>query len=324
MSIKNAAAEIQTKYGTGACVQFGTEAKVAKAAKKDVIPSGLPSLDWGVLGHGGFVRGRMAEIYGIESAGKTTLCSQIAASAQRLGIEVGFIDAEYAYDMEYAARLGVDMSKLLFAQPDYGQQGIDMAEIMLKSGIGLVIIDSVASLIPKEELDGEMTDSAMGRHPLMMSKACRKLTPIVGETNGLVIWINQIRMKVGVFMGSPEFQPGGQALKFYASYRMDMRVPERSDTHNLVAITAKKNKAYMPYKKTTLKLNFGDGFDPIYDTLVYGQMCGAVTLRGSNYYLDKDLIGAGKDKASTALKDNTKLLAAVQAAIAKQHAGTGT
>lgn len=322
MSIKSAAAEIQAKYGTGACVQFGTEAKVIKAAKKDVIPTGLPSLDWGVLGHGGFVRGRMAEIYGIESAGKTTLCSQIVASAQRLGIEAGYIDAEYAYDMEYASRLGVDMSNLLFAQPDYGQQGIDMAEIMLKSGVGLVIIDSVASLIPKEELDGEMTDSSMGRHPLMMSKACRKLTPVVGDTGGMVIWINQIRMKVGVIMGSPEFQPGGQALKFYASYRLDMRVPERTETHNIVAITAKKNKAYIPYKKTQLKLTFGDGFDPIYDTLVYAQTCGAVTLRGSNYYLDKDMIGAGKDKAAAAMKDNAKLLHAVQSAIAKQHVGS--
>lgn len=284
---------------------------------QNVISTGSLGLDL-ALGIGGLPKGRIAEIYGPESSGKTTIATHVMAEAQKKGGMVGFIDAEHAFDKEYAQNLGVNVDDLIIAQPDYGEQALEIADRMITSGaFDVVVVDSVAALVPKGELDGEMGESKMGLHARLMSQALRKLTASVSKTNTCLIFINQLREKIGVMFGSPETTTGGNALKFYASVRLDVRRSISTanvikDSHDEVVghpVTVKviKNKVAPPFRKAEFNIIFGEGIDRIGEVLDIAVEAGIVQKSGSWFSYNNDKIGQGKAQVHQLLKDNEEL-----------------
>ena len=300
--------KLEKSYGKGVVMKLGD--KIAEDI--EVIPTGSIGLDL-ALGVGGYPRGRVVEIYGPESSGKTTLTIHAIAEVQKQGGIAAFIDAEHAFDSVYASALGVDIDNLLISQPDNGEQALEIADHLISSGaVDLVVIDSVAALTPKSEIDGEMGDSKMGLHARLMSQALRKLTATISKTGCTCIFINQIRMKIGVMFGSPEPTTGGNALKFYSSVRLDIRrigsVKEGDEVMgNETRVKVVKNKVSPPFKQAEFQIMYGLGINQEGEILDYGNKLGLVEKSGAFYKLDGETIGQGKVKASMFLKENAKI-----------------
>jgi len=315
-ALGSALKEIEKTYGAGTVMTLEDGA----VADVEVISTGSISIDR-ALGVGGIPRGRMIEVYGPESSGKTTLTLQIIAQAQRAGGRAAFIDAEHALDPGYAQALGVKTSELLISQPDYGEQALEIAEKLIRSGaVDLIVIDSVAALTPKAELDASMEASQMGLHARMMSKACRMLTGVISQTQATVIFVNQIRHKIGVMFGSPEVTTGGNALKFYASVRIDIRSIGQLKTGDEIVgkrtrIKVVKNKVAAPFKQCETDIVFGKGIYRPAELLDLGIETGVVEKSGSWYALDGTRMGQGKSNACDYLVTNPEVADALEATI---------
>ncbi len=302
---------IQTKFGEGSIMKMGDSPKV----NIDVIPTGSLGLD-AALGIGGVPRGRIIEIYGPESSGKTTLSLHIVAEAQKKGGVCAFIDAEHAMDPEYAGKLGVKIEELLISQPDTGEQGLEIAESLVRSGsIDVIVIDSVAALTPKDEIEGDMGAHHVGKQARLMSQALRKLTALVARTKTVIIFINQIRMQIGVMFGNPETTTGGKALKFYSSVRMDIRrIAQIKKGEEVVGsrtrVKVVKNKVAAPFKQTEFDIIYGEGISLEGEMLALGEKMGIIKKSGASYsYLPKGdekaeiKLGRGYDATRTLLKE---------------------
>ena len=315
-SLEEALQRIEKNYGKGSIMNMDGTNKV----KVDVIPTGCLALDQ-ALGIGGVPRGRIVEIYGPESSGKTTLALHIAAEAQKQGGIVAFVDAEHALDPVYAGHLGVDLSHLYVSQPDNGEQALAIAEELAKSGsLDLIVVDSVAALTPKAEIDGEMGDSAVGMQARLMSQAMRKLTPIIAKTNTCIIFINQLREKIGVMFGNPETTTGGKALKFYASIRMDVRrvdaVKDNSGViGNRTRVKVVKNKLAPPFKQAEFDILFGTGISRMGVILDMAVQQGLVLKSGAWFSYEGEKIGQGREKPIEFLKNNPDVTDALEAKI---------
>jgi len=303
-SVDNAISQIQRQFGKGSIMRLGTQ----QTENIPVIPTGALSLDI-ALGVGGFPKGRVAEIYGPESSGKTTLALHVVAEAQKSGGTAAFIDAEHALDTNYAERLGVDVDNLLVSQPDFGEQALEIAEILIRSGgIDVIVIDSVAALVPRAEIDGNVGDSHMGLQARLMSQAMRKFTGVLNRSNTVLIFINQIRMKIGVMFGNPETTTGGNALKFYSSLRLDIRkigqIKEGQDViGNRTKVKVVKNKVAPPFKLAEFDIIYGEGISKIGDMLDLAVNIEIVDKSGSWYsYLD-ERIGQGRENAKKFLSE---------------------
>ena len=300
-----AISQIEKQFGQGSIMRMGEDSIV----KIESISTGSISLD-SALGIGGIPRGRITEIYGPESSGKTTLTLHIIAEAQKMGGYAAFIDAEHAMDPEYAKKLGVDTDNLLISQPDTGEQALDITETLVRSGaLDIIVIDSVAALVPKAELDGDMGDSHMGLHARLMSQALRKLTGSVSKSKTSVIFINQIRHKIGVMFGSPETTTGGNALKFYASVRLDIRrigqIKEGDQiVGNRTRVKVVKNKVAPPFKNTEFDIMYGEGISYEGDLLDLAVQADIVNKMGAWYSYNKEKIGQGRENSKRYLQDN--------------------
>ena len=300
-----AISQIEKQFGQGSIMRMGEDSIV----KIESISTGSISLD-AALGIGGIPRGRVTEIYGPESSGKTTLTLHIIAEAQKTGGYAAFIDAEHAMDPEYAKKLGVDTDNLLISQPDTGEQALDITETLVRSGaLDIIVIDSVAALVPKAELDGDMGDSHMGLQARLMSQALRKLTGSVSKSRTSVIFINQIRYKIGVMFGSPETTTGGNALKFYASIRLDIRrigqIKEGDQVvGNRTRVKVVKNKVAPPFKNTEFDIMYGEGISYEGDLLDLAVQADIVNKMGAWYSYNKEKIGQGRENAKRYLQDN--------------------
>ena len=300
-----AISQIEKQFGQGSIMRMGEDSIV----KIESISTGSISLD-AALGIGGIPRGRITEIYGPESSGKTTLTLHIIAEAQKMGGYAAFIDAEHAMDPEYAKKLGVDTDNLLISQPDTGEQALDITETLVRSGaLDIIVIDSVAALVPKAELDGDMGDSHMGLQARLMSQALRKLTGSVSKSRTSVIFINQIRHKIGVMFGSPETTTGGNALKFYASIRLDIRrigqIKEGDQVvGNRTRVKVVKNKVAPPFKNTEFDIMYGEGISYEGDLLDLAVQADIVNKMGAWYSYNKEKIGQGRENAKRYLQDN--------------------
>lgn len=303
-----AISQLEKQFGKGVVMELGDQ----KALKIDVIPTGVLSVD-AALGVGGFPRGRVVEVFGPESGGKTTITLQVIAQAQAAGGKAAFIDAEHALDPVYARKLGVDTDKLLISQPDYGEQALEVAEALIRSGaVDVLVVDSVAALVPKAELDGEMGDSQMGLQARLMSQAMRKLTGTVSKTKTCLIFINQIREKIGVMFGNPETTTGGRALKFYSSVRIDVRRSSLiKDGDKVIGAITKikvvKNKVAAPFREAEPDMVFGKGFSQLADLLKVAENNGIIEKSGSWYSYKGERIGQGRDNAIQFLEANTDL-----------------
>lgn len=306
--LNEALKQIEKQYGKGAVMKLGDRALV----EVDVISSGSLSID-NVLGVGGFPRGRIIEIYGTESSGKTTLALQAIAECQKGGGKCAFIDAEHAIDPKYAKALGVDVDELILSQPDSGEQALEIAEVLIKSGaIDLIVIDSVAALVPQAELDGEMGDSNIGLHARLMSKAMRKLAGSMSANNCTAIFINQLREKVGVMFGNPEVTTGGRALKFYASIRLEVRKSEAIKNGsevvgNKVNVKCAKNKVAPPFKSCTVEIYYGEGISHLSEVVSLGVELGIIDKSGSWFSYKGEKIGQGSDSVRAYLKANPEV-----------------
>lgn len=304
-SLESALAQIDRQFGKGSVMRLGSDER----APVEVIPTGSIALDV-ALGVGGLPRGRIVEIYGPESSGKTTLTLHAIASAQRAGGIAAFIDAEHALDPEYAQKLGVDIDALLVSQPDTGEQALEIADMLIRSGaIDLVVIDSVAALVPKAEIEGEMGDSHVGLQARLMSQALRKITGGLSTTKTTAIFINQLREKIGVFFGSPEVTAGGKALKFYASVRLDIRRIEtlKEGTEavgNRTRVKVVKNKMAPPFKQAEFDILYGTGISREGSLIDFGVDQGIVKKSGAWYTYDADQLGQGKENARRFLINN--------------------
>ncbi len=318
-----AISQIEKQCGKGSIMRVGDETRVAISG----ISTGAVTLD-AAIGIGGVPRGRVTEIYGPESSGKTTLALHIAASAQREGGVAAVVDAEHALDVEYAKKLGVDIDNLLVSQPDTGEEALEIAEILVRSGaVDVVIVDSVAALVPKAELEGDMGDSHMGLQARLMSQALRKLTGAINRSRTSVIFINQLRMKIGVMFGNPETTTGGKALKFYASVRLDVRrigpVKERDEiTGSRVRVKVVKNKVAPPFKQAEFDIMFNEGISHVGLLVDIGVLAGVIEKSGAWYSCGKERIGQGRENAKLYLKDNVELAAEVEAKV-KTYLGIG-
>lgn len=312
-AIENTIKSIQTKFGEGSIMMLGDAPKVDIGA----ISTGSLGLDM-ALGIGGVPRGRIIEIFGPESSGKTTLALHIVAQAQKLGGICAYIDAEHAMDPDYATKLGVKINDLLISQPDTGEQGLEITESLVRSGkIDVVVIDSVAALTPKDEIEGDMGQSHMGKQARLMSQALRKLTAIVARSKTLVIFINQIRMQIGVMFGNPETTPGGKALKFYASVRLDIRrIAQIKKGEEVVGgrtrVKVVKNKVAAPFKQTEFDIIYGEGISHEGELMALGEKLGIVKKSGASYsYVTKDgsdeKLERGYDATRQYLKANPKI-----------------
>jgi len=301
--------EIRTKFGDGMLMKLGDVQRVNVAT----VPTGSLSLDL-AMGVGGVPRGRVVEIYGPESSGKTTLALHIAANAQKAGGTSAFVDAEHALDPEYAQKIGVNIGELLVSQPNSGEQALDIVETLVQSGaVDVVVIDSVAALTPQAEIDGEMGDHHMGRQARLMSQAMRKLTPIIAQSNCVVIFINQIRMKIGVVFGNPETTTGGNALKFYSSVRLDVRRAaqiKKGDAivGNHVKVKVVKNKVAPPFRVAEFDIMYNEGISLAGDVLDVGVEYGVITKKGHSYSYEEEKLGVGREKAKTTLRTDKKIL----------------
>lgn len=297
--------QIEKQHGKGSIMRMGEYPQVSVG----VIPSGSLALDV-ALGVGGIPRGRVVEIFGPESSGKTTLAQHIVAEAQKSGGTAAFIDAEHAIDVQYAGRLGVDIDNLLVSQPDNGEQALDIAEMLVRSGaIDVVVIDSVAALVPRSEIEGEMSDQQVGVQARLMSKALRKLTALLARSHCCAIFINQIREKIGVMFGSPETTTGGRALKFYSSVRLDIRrtgsIKEKGEVvANRVKVKVVKNKVAPPFREAEFDLTFGEGISRTGEILDLGVEHGIVDKSGVWYVYKDDKLGQGRENAKTTLREN--------------------
>mgnify|MGYP001607344290 CR=1 FL=1 len=300
--------EIQEKYGDGSIMRLGEVRKV----DVDVIPTGSISLDL-ALGVGGIPRGRIIEVYGPESSGKTTLCLHIVSEAQKAGGVAAFVDAEHALDPEYAKKIGVKVDQLLISQPDTGEQALDIVESLVKSsGIDVIVIDSVAALTPRAEIEGEMDQQHMGLQARLMSHALRKLTAIVAKSNTTVIFINQLRMKIGVMFGNPETTTGGMALKFYSSVRIEIRRAAQIQAGekivgNRVKVKVVKNKVAPPFRTCEFDILYNEGISRYADVVNAGVKYGVVTKSGSWFNYGEQKLGQGIDGSRLFLKDNPKV-----------------
>ncbi len=309
-AINEAIASIKTKFGDEAITTLGSRPKVGV----DAIPTGSIGLDW-ALGIGGVPRGRIIEIFGPESSGKTTLSLHIIAEAQKKGGICAFIDAEHALDPEYAKRLGVKTDDLLVSQPDTGEQSLEITESLVRSGkIDVVVVDSVAALTPKDEIEGEMGQQQMGKQARLMSQALRKLTAITSKSKTLIIFINQIRMQIGVMFGNPETTTGGKALKFYTSVRLDIRrIAQIKKGEEVVGgrvrVKVVKNKVAAPFKATEFDLMYNEGISREGELIALGEKYGIVGKSGSSYKYGELALGRGYDATRTFLKENPKIAA---------------
>jgi recombination protein RecA len=311
-----ALSQIERAFGKGSIMKLGT----SQSLDIEAISTGSLGLDI-ALGIGGLPRGRVIEIYGPESSGKTTLALQTVAEAQKKGGICAFIDAEHALDPGYARKLGVNVDDLLISQPDTGEQALEIADTLVRSGaIEILVIDSVAALTPRAELEGEMGDSLPGLQARLMSQALRKLTASISKSNCMVIFINQIRMKIGVMFGSPETTTGGNALKFYASVRLDIRrigaIKEREDVvGNQTRVKVVKNKVAPPFKQVEFDIMYGEGISKTGELVDLGVTAGIVEKSGSWYSYNGERIGQGRENAKTFLKQNADVAAAIEQAI---------
>ena len=304
---------IEKEYGTGSIMKLGD----THVSSVDAIPTGSMTLDM-ALGVGGMPRGRIIEIYGPESSGKTTVALHVVAEAQKMGGEAAFIDAEHALDPIYAEKLGVDVDNLIVAQPDTGEQALDICEALVRSGaLDVIVIDSVAALVPKAEIEGEMGDSHVGLLARLMSQALRKLTAIIAKSGTAVIFINQLREKVGVMYGNPETTPGGRALKFFASVRLDVRRQEqlKNGTEvigNHTRVKVVKNKVAPPFKEAEFDIIYGEGISKEGNILDVAVDLDIIKKSGAWFSYDGMKIGQGRDNARRYLKDNPDFCAAVE------------
>ena len=308
--------KIDKDYGKGSVMMMSDRAD----KEMEVISTGSIGLDI-ALGVGGIPRGRVIEIYGPESSGKTTIATHIIAEAQKKGGMCAFIDAEHAFDSNYAQKLGVDVDNLLISQPDYGEQALEIADRLILSGaLDVVVIDSVAALVPKSELEGEMGDSKMGLHARLMSQALRKLTATINKTNTVCIFINQLREKIGVMFGNPETTTGGNALKFYASVRLDIRrMAQIKDGDeaigNRVKVKVVKNKVAPPFRTSEFDIIFGEGISKIGEIIDMGVELGIVNKSGSWFSYNTTKLGQGRDSVKQILRDNPELAAEIEGKI---------
>ncbi len=315
-ALQAAMSKIEKDFGKGSIMKLGD----ATAENVEVIPTGSLGLDL-ALGVGGYPRGRIIEIYGPESSGKTTLATHAIAEAQRQGGIAAFIDAEHAFDRFYAAKLGVDVDNLLISQPDNGEQALEIADQLIRSSaIDIIVIDSVAALTPKKEIEGDMGDSAVGLHARLMSQALRKLTSTISKTNTTCIFINQMREKIGMLFGNPETTTGGNALKFYASVRIDIRKSTAiKDGDNVVGSLTKvkvvKNKVAPPFRKCEFDIMFGEGISKTGEILDLGVELGIIQKSGSWFSYDGSKLAQGRDAAKALLRDNPELSEELEAKI---------
>ncbi|MDP3010023.1 MAG: recombinase RecA [Methylococcales bacterium] len=309
--------QIEKQFGKGSVMRMGD---VAASRDIDVVSTGSLGLDI-ALGVGGLPRGRVVEIYGPESSGKTTLTLQVIAEMQKLGGVAAFVDAEHALDPGYAGKLGVDVDNLLVSQPDTGEQALEIVDMLVRSGaVDIVVVDSVAALTPKAEIEGDMGDSHMGLQARLMSQALRKLTANIKRSNTLVIFINQIRMKIGVMFGSPETTTGGNALKFYASVRLDIRrIGSVKKGDEIVGsetrVKVVKNKVAPPFKQAEFEILYGEGISFAGELVDLGVSYGFIQKAGSWYSYGNDKIGQGKDNVKTFLKENPEKAKEIEAKI---------
>jgi len=324
-AIEKTLTDLTKRFGDGAIMRLGE----AKHMNVESIPTGSLALDL-ALGIGGVPRGRVTEIYGPESAGKTTVCQHIVAEAQKRGGVCGYIDMEHALDPIYAARCGVDVENLYIAQPDTGEQALEIAEALVRSGaMDVVVIDSVAALVPRAEIEGEMGDSHMGLQARLMSQALRKLSGAIKQSNTAVLFTNQLRMKIGVMFGNPETTTGGNALKFYASVRLDARriqaIKEGADvTGARTRVRVTKNKVAPPFREAEFDIMYNEGISKVGDLIDIGTALEIITKRGAFFSYNDTRLGQGREQAKNFLKQHTQFAEEIELAIRAQQAATGT
>ncbi|MBF0374295.1 MAG: recombinase RecA [Alphaproteobacteria bacterium] len=317
-----ALSQIERSFGKGSIMRLGQSDTVVET---EVVSTGSIGLDV-ALGIGGLPRGRIIEVYGPESSGKTTLALHVIAEAQKKGGTCAFVDAEHALDPVYARKLGVNLGELLISQPDAGEQALEIVDTLVRSGaIDVLVVDSVAALVPRAELEGEMGDAHVGLHARLMSQALRKLTGSVSKSHTIVIFINQIRMKIGVMFGNPETTTGGNALKFYASVRLDIRrvgaIKDRDEVvGNQTRVKVVKNKLAPPFKVVDFDIMYGEGISKTGELLDLGVKAGVVEKSGAWFSSNSQRIGQGRENAKTFLKQNPAMAAEIEAAI-RQNAG---
>ena len=315
-ALESAVSQIEKAFGKGSVMRLGQN----ESMEVETIPTGSLGLDI-ALGVGGVPRGRVIEIYGPESSGKTTLALHIVAEAQKRGSLCAFIDAEHALDPAYATKLGVNIDDLLVSQPDNGEQGLEICDTLVRSGaIGVVVVDSVAALTPKAELEGDMGDNQPGLQARLMSQALRKLTGSINRSNCLVIFLNQLRLKIGVVYGSPEVTTGGNALKFYASVRLDIRKStaiKNGDNviGSLTKVKVVKNKVAPPFRQVEFDIMYGEGISRVGELVDLGVKCGVVEKSGSWLSYNEQKIGQGRENAKQYLRENPKIAAELEAKI---------
>ena len=322
-ALKLAIEKIEKDFGKGAIMKLGDKSAVSV----ETIPTGALALDV-ALGVGGIPRGRIIEVYGPESSGKTTLAQHIVAECQKKGGIAAFVDAEHALDPEYARNLGVNVDELLISQPDTGEQALDITEELVRSGaVDIIVVDSVAALVPKAEIEGSMEDQQMGLQARLMSKALRKLTGIIGKTNTTVIFINQLRQKIGVMYGNPETTTGGNALKYYASVRLEIKRVEGikgdgEDVGNHVRVRILKNKVAPPFRTAEFDIIFGKGICKIGNILDVAVDLDIVKKAGSWFSFNDDKLGQGRDKAKEFLANNPEILNQVETLVREKLANS--
>ncbi len=319
-AIEAAVFQIEKQFGKGSVMKLGQKDAAIRVAS---IPTGSIAFDL-ALGIGGFPRGRVVEVFGPEATGKTTLAIHVIAEAQKQGGQAAFIDAEHALDPVYAGSIGVDVDNLLISQPDYGEQALEIAEVLVRSGaVDVIVVDSVAALVPKAELEGEMGDAHMGLQARLMSQALRKLTAIVSRSKTCFIFVNQIREKIGVFLGSPETTTGGRALKFYSSMRVDVRrITSLKDGDsvigNRVRVKIVKNKMAPPFRNAEFDIIFGQGISKEGDLVDCGVQFGLIEKSGTWYSYNGERIGQGRENVKKLLKENPELAAGLEREIRKK------